>query len=267
MKSPSLLILIAAVSLTSCTGMYKTTQTPDDVYYSPARGADEYVEAKKDNPNRYNASNYESDRSDERWLRMRSRNPYRWSYFDDYDWNLYNGYTYNPYIGYYGSGWNMYFNNFWSWNSYYNPYCRTIVVVNPTLNPGAFRNVRTVSLASYQKNNYSNSPMVKNGKTYYSPTGGGSLTPGSRYNNSNSNSNSGPTLGTSIRKAFTPSSGGYTNGNVYTPADGGTPVRSYTPSSSGTGTSSSGSSSSGGSSSGGSSGGGSVSRPGRGGGL
>ncbi|WP_315821629.1 hypothetical protein [Paraflavitalea speifideaquila] len=47
-----------------------------------------------------------SNSSDDRWLRMRVRDRYRWSAFDDYDWNdyRYNSWamgasTYNPFTG------------------------------------------------------------------------------------------------------------------------------------------------------------------------
>jgi hypothetical protein len=63
---------------------YKSGQTPDDVDYSPEREGAAYVETKPSN-NRYQS--YEYDNADDRWLRMRVRNPYRWNAFDDYDWN------------------------------------------------------------------------------------------------------------------------------------------------------------------------------------
>ena len=255
MKSSVLLLAIAAVALGSCSTVYKTGQTPDDVYYSPARQTEEYVEVKKD---QYRSRGYEYDNPDDRYLRMKVRNPYRWNSFDDYyynDWaytNSYYGYnSFNPFYS-----WNTY----WSWNSYYNPYCRNIVVVNPKSSPTVYSKVRNFSMGSYVNNN--------TGKTSTSKSSG--VRPTSRYNNSNynnSNSNNN-SLGTSIRKVF---SGGNSNsnsgGSYNTSSSNNRPTRTYNPSTNSSSNSSS-SGSTGGSRSGGSSGGssgGGVSRPGRGG--
>lgn len=255
MKSSVLLLVIAAVGLGSCSTVYKTGQTPDDVYYSPARETEEYVEVKKD---QYRSRGYEYDNAEDRYLRMKVRNPYRWNTFDDYyynDWAYTNNYGYNSFNPFYT--WNSY----WSWNSYYNPYCHNIVVVNPKSSPTVYSKVRNFSMGSY----------VNNNTTKTSTTKSSGVRPTSRYNNSNynnSNSNNNNSLGTSIRKVF---SGGNSNsnsgGSYSTSSSNDRPTRTYNPSST---SSSSGSSSSGGSSggskgsSGGSSGGG-VSRPGRGG--
>src|SRR5689334_2935012 len=84
-------IIVAAFS--SCTTAYRTTQTPDDVYFSPAREADSYVQVDKQKDGYYATS------EDDQWLRMRVRNQARWSAFDDYDWNdyRYNSWTYASY--------------------------------------------------------------------------------------------------------------------------------------------------------------------------
>ena len=253
MKSSVLLLAIAAVVFGSCSTVYKTGQTPDDVYYSPARQTEEYVEVKKDE---YRSRGYEYDNPDDRYLRMKVRNPYRWNSFDDY---YYNDWAYNPH-GY--SSYNPFYswNTYWSWNSYYNPYCRNIVVVNPKTSPTVYGKVRNFNMGTYVNNN----PKPANTKTGVRPV--------SRYNNSNynnSNSNNNNSLGTSIRKVF---SGGNSNsnsgGSYSTSSSNDRPTRTYNPSSGSSSSGSSSSGSSGGSKSGGSSGGssgGGVSRPGRGG--
>jgi hypothetical protein len=256
MKSRFLLPVIAIAALSSCSTVYKSGQTPDDVYFSPAREGAEYVDVSNDNYNRRYRS-YEYDNAEDRWLRMRVRNPYRWNAFDDYDWNMYSGWS-NNWNNPYSYSWNSYWNGYWTWNSWYNPYCRNVIVVNPKTNPAAYSKVRNFSLSSYTNNNYGNvNNFNRPAKGLYRSSSAGSN--GSYYNNSNSNS-----LGNSLRKVFSGNNngGGTTNGNVYTPSSGDRPTRSYTPSSS---SSSSGSSSSGSRSSGSSSSGGSVSRPGRGG--
>ena len=107
-------LLSLAFIFTNCTTAYKSGQTPDDVYFSPARPTAEYVTTeKRDDPQyRYN------EPSEDAYLRMMVHNR-RWSTLDD------GYYSYNPYYYsyfnnsfYYSSPWNPY--NYW--NYYYNPY-------------------------------------------------------------------------------------------------------------------------------------------------
>ena len=238
--------IIGIAALSSCASAYRTGQTPDDVYYSPGRPGAAYVntdQQKRDGRGSYSQGRGDYASYDDRWLRMRVGNRYRWSAFDDYDWNDYRynswSYGYNTYSPF---GWNNYWNNYYTWNSWYNPYCRTIIVVNPKTNPTVYTKVRNFSLNSYTNTNYNtaNNRGAK-GMRY-------STNPG--YNNSNS------TLGQSVRKVF--SGGGR---DSYSPSSSSRPDRTYTPSNNNSSNSSSRSGSSGSS---GSSGGG-VSRPTRGG--
>ena len=242
---PLLSLIIVAAVFSSCASVYRSGQTPDDVYYSPARETDAYVRVDSRENNRYYRNNsYNS--YDDRWLRMRVHNRLRWSAFDDYNWNdyRYNTWSYNYYSPYY---WNTYWNSYYSWNSYYNPYCSRIIVVNPKVNPQVYTKVRNFSLSSYTNNQYS----IANNRSAKS---GFRLTPNRNYNNSNS-------FGNTIRKVFSGNSN--SNDSYYNPSSSSSrPSRTYTPPSS---SGSSGSRSSGSSSSGSSSGGG-VSRPTRGGG-
>lgn len=119
MKSIILCFLLALI-VSSCTTAYKSSQTPDDVYYSPERPREEYVriESKKE---KYSYDEYSDE---DRYLRMKARNYRRWSEFDN-DW-----YSYSPYYNRY----NLYnpWNSYTYWNYYYNPYCKNnVVVVNP----------------------------------------------------------------------------------------------------------------------------------------
>lgn len=237
--------IIGIAAFSSCATAYRTGQTPDDVYYSPAREAGAaYVstDQQRDGRGSYSRANdYYS--YDDRWLRMRVSNRYRWSAFDDYDWNdwRYNSWSYSYYNPY---GWNNYWNSYYRWNSWYNPYCSGYIIVNPKTNPTVYTKVRNFSLNSYTNTNYNNSNAVRSAK-------GMRLSPGG-YNNTNRS-----TLGSSIRKVFS----GSGRDSYYNPSSSADrPTRTYTPSSSSS--SSSPSRSSGGS--GGSSGGG-VSRPSRGG--
>jgi hypothetical protein len=112
MKSAIVFSSIVAIALSSCSSVYRTAQTPDDIYYSPGReAADSYVQM--DRPNNKPGS-YRNDvgsdeyySPDDRVLRMRVRNRGMWSAFDDYG---YAGMGYSPlgYGGMYGGYGGMY---------------------------------------------------------------------------------------------------------------------------------------------------------------
>jgi hypothetical protein len=234
MKARILLLAAGIATLTSCTSLYKTGQTPDDVYYSPARpalvtGDDEYVQ--NDGGSGYQSyQEYQDAYRDDRFLRLSIGNPYYLSEYTNYegfDWR-YNAYTY-----YDGSPWNNYF----LWNNYYNPYSYCVVPVGgfshlnyikPVSRPIAFNG------ASYHSASSSLIRLGSNGNYYSTPA-----QQGSRYNNSNSYTPAGSNNSNNNYRN--------SNNNTYTP------TRSYTPSSS--------PSSSGSSGGGGGGGGGGVSRP------
>jgi hypothetical protein len=299
-----------AIFLSSCSTVYRSGQTPDDMYYasSPkvsARSAnDEYVQGNSSrNDGRYDQQSSYSGyddyaNSNDRWLMMRVRNRSRWSAFDDYNnYSPYNdfsyggmggygmGYGYSPGmgfgggyyspfsfglgLGYGGFGYGSYFNNYYNWNSCYNPYYSNVVVINPKVNPAGYTTLRTFNMGGYSNRNYNNSSsrgaVRPNYNGYVSPN-----TSSSRvfYNNntnrqynggnnrrvySNNSYLGGGNNQSSDRpvRTYTPS-----NNRTYTPAP--STNNSYTPRSSGV---SSGGGYSGGSSSG--SGGGNGSRPSR----
>ena len=243
MRHRILLLVVTAAVFGSCTTMYKSGQTPDDVYYSPTRPQDEYVRVEKQEGRQYRGSD---DYYEGRVLRMRLQDRYRWSALDDY--YFHNTYAYNAYGNYYN--WNSPWNSYWAWNNFYNPYCGgipyypgSVIIKNPrtytppsralVFNPNSYN--PATSNSSIGSKSFSNSYNSNNG---------------SRYNNNNRSSNNN-SLGGAVRKIFSNENSG--NGN-YNSNNNSTPSRSYTPSSS-----SSSSSSSSGSS--GSKSGGGVSRP------
>ena len=257
--------ILAVVALSGCS-VYRSGQTPDDVYYSPVHEEDSYVTVDNSNNRRYNGQG-DYYNPDDNYLRMRVRDPYRWSSIDDYsvmnNWQYSPGYYgyyspfsyYNPYSYYSPFSFNAYWSSYYSWNSYYNPYCTGIIVGSPKNNPVVYSRIRN----TYFVNSYSNSGYnTHNGingtmNRYYTP---GNSRSNARYNNSNS-----PSVGSSLRSAFSGSSSNNSRSESYYPSANDRPTRVYTPSSSSS-SYPSGRSSSGGSSGGG---GGSVSRPGRGG--
>lgn len=252
----SLLIASAtALALFSSCSVYREGQTPDDVYYSPGRstGSPAYVEA---NGDRDDGRRVESNRSyngyddyatpEDRWLMMRVRDRYRWSYFDNYyGYSPYSPFAYNGFGGFgyggfgyspgfslslglgYGSygfydplwGFPYYsgFNSPYYWNSYYNPYYPKYFVVNPKTDPGGYSRMRNLNLNSYSNRNYNNNrPANSNNYGRVSPT----------YNNSNNNR----TLGNSFRRMFSNSNNATVpRGNDYRPAQSSRPVREYSP--------------------------------------
>ena len=111
MKTVILLLAVSAAALGSCNTAYKTTQTPDDVYFSPLRPVEERT-ARNDDDQQRDDSYYE-----DRYLRMKVHNYNRWSTLDDwyYDANQYRYTSYNYAFGY--NPWTPYT----YWNSYYNP--------------------------------------------------------------------------------------------------------------------------------------------------
>jgi hypothetical protein len=224
MKRTILLLALSAAVLSSCTTAYKTGQTPDDVYYSPARPQDEYVRTEKRDDRQYQSND---EYYDDRYLRMKVHDRTRWS--DLNDWYYYERYGImgNYYYGTYNNPYN-------SWNYYYNPYCHNnAIAINSkyiSVNNNPIR-PRNFSLNAYTNNNYNNN----NNRVYLKSTSKPA------YNNSNGLSNT-------LKQIFT---GGNNNSNSNSNS---TPTRTYTPS-----TSSSSSSGSSSGSSGSSSGG--VSRP------
>jgi len=235
MKSAILLLFVSAALFTGCTTAYKTGQTPDDVYYSPARPQQEYVRAEKEEDRR---STYSDDYYDDRYLRMKVRNRYRWNDLNDWYYFERYGFGYNYYFGSFNNPYN-------SWNYYYNPYScccygQTIYVnpkstaYTPSVKPRSF------NLAGYTNTNYNNA-NTRSSKSRF-PLNNNS------YNNSN-NRNNGKGLSESIRTILSRN-----NDNT---GGSGNSGRTYNPSNSSSSSSSGSSGSSGGSKSGG------VSRPGR----
>lgn len=238
MKRQILLLAITAAALSSCTTAYRTGQTPDDVYFSPARPQDEYVRVEDDEDEyRYNDDYY-----DDRYLRMKVRNRSQWNYLDDW-------YAYDRYSGFYNSYYGSYYNPYTSWNYYYNPYCyrnNNVIIYYPkqTQTIANVPKPKNFSLASYTNANYNN---ANSGVKMNSFKPGGTINR-PVYNNTNS----GRGFSNTIKQIF---SNNNSSSNNSSNNSSGAPTRTYSPSSSG---------SSGSGSSGSSSGSSGTSRPSRG---
>lgn len=261
-----LLFALALAGFSSC-ATYRTGQTPDDVYYSPAREVNTYATVDRDEDNRlsYNDRNLEDRR-----LRQQIRDP-RLRYYEDYYWDSprygswgwntwnspYNTWGWNNY-NYWGSGygWNNYYghggyyNNYWGYG--YKGYPNYIIIPGGNnlivvAGPGApshsssFRYSSPVQRFSNAGSNFFNGKTNSgNNSRYFNNSNSGGRTGffgGGSNNNSSSNSN-------------------WNTGSSSSSSSSGTGSRSYSGgSSSGSSSSSSSSSSSGSSSSGSSAGG------------
>jgi hypothetical protein len=162
MRHRILLLVVASAAFGGCTTMYKSGQTPDDVYFSPGREVPAYVETKT-NPEESAKQAQNEDYSDS-YLRMKTYDRARWSAFDndymywnDWRWNnqmYYNSFhPYSPYsswgVGFgtgYSSGWSFGMSYNWGmpYYGYYSPFCpgyygAPVIIVNPkTYNPKAY---------------------------------------------------------------------------------------------------------------------------------
>ncbi len=222
MKHLLFLPVIALICLSSCS-VYKNSQTPDDVYYSPP--APDAAVTYNTQPG--NQGDYYSVPVSDQYVQMRVQNPDKWSYFDNYYDEAYGPYSYGSYgstygyssiglgIGFGGFGYcspYTYYNSYYAWNSYYNPYYYgTVIVTNPKVStPVAYTRLRPFNSGSYLNGN-------KGANTRTSS----SFVPYSRPAQSSAS------FGNSLRRFFNSGStgNGTGNGNVHT----------YTPSSFGGG--------------------------------
>src|SRR3954471_3876799 len=127
MKSRILSVFALAILLASCSSAYRQAQTPDDVYYSPAKVKEKtYASAndksQSDNYAHRNNSNYEdyTSSNEDAYLRMKIQDRYRWSALDDYDYWYSPSYAFNNYYGY--NSFNPFLSNSWCLSFYYSPF-------------------------------------------------------------------------------------------------------------------------------------------------
>ncbi|MBN9295676.1 MAG: hypothetical protein J0I41_01640 [Filimonas sp.] len=207
MKSKILPFILIAVILSSCSAVYKSGQTPDDVYYSPARGI----------PDKEDTYTDATTSADNNYLRMKVRDQRRWSALDDYSyWNdsryLYTSNYYNPYLnptigfsnyyGYYNTwGWGLnwgtynpysYLTGWYSpfyWNNWYNP-CYGVVYYK---NPRAYTTTSASAVNAFKNRTYNNS-----NNNYYTPG----------FNKGNNNS-----FGNLVGRVLSTSNTNYSNNN------------------------------------------------------
>lgn len=113
--------LFGSLAFVGCSSVYKTAQTPDDVYFSEGPAAKAYAEKETDKPVEGYSSYWE--KQDDDYLRMKVQDRDKWSAIDDIDY--WQGYNNNMWVNY-----NTGFNN------WYNPYA----MMNPWNRPFGWNN-------------------------------------------------------------------------------------------------------------------------------
>lgn len=111
MKRILLLSVISMGLLSACSTAFKAGQTPDDVYYSPGRDGGS---AKEEVVKKKQAEEYQEhvNIQDDRYLRMKVANRYRWSGIDNYDYWYdsrydFGGYNYQNCYSSWNPRWNL----------------------------------------------------------------------------------------------------------------------------------------------------------------
>lgn len=191
MRSKFLLFVLSVAAFSSCSTAYKTGQTPDDLYYSPVKPAEERKFTQREADRRRLNTDYEITMSirDQRWRNFR----------DEYDFN--------------NSPYNYCYCNCNSFGFYYNPYYYpwAIYTSTPTYRAPVNTTPRMVNLNTY--NGYNS--KVASGKTNSTTT----FSNPSQYNNSNRSSSR---LGNILRQTIEPSSSSPASNNTrtYSPSSG-----------------------------------------------
>ena len=180
MKSFYFITSCFLIACCSCSTSNKTTQTnSDDMYYSNGRSGGTV------NASATQQGDYYTANPNDQYLMMRVQNPALWSTFDNYDYGYagtYYPFGYAPY-GLYGGFspwisfgyWNpyyTYFNGYYAWNSFYNPYFYNpyyggVVVVNnhyPAFN--TYSQLHPFALTRYTSTAIGNANRFKSATTH-----------------------------------------------------------------------------------------------------
>lgn len=193
MKTKIILLALSAAALGSCTTAYKNSQTPDDVYYSPARVYEGETENNREEKKYETVTDYQISMGirDRRWRDFRDEYDYDYSPYN-YTCKRYNyGYYYNPY--------------YYPWAIYTGK-----IAYSKPLNTTP----RMVNLKAYSGYNSQVATDKTNGTGRWS-------NPSSRYNNSNSGSRSRQVLlpgrssssSSNDTRTYSPSSSGSSSGS------------------------------------------------------
>ncbi len=212
MKHALLISVLSIGVLSSCSTAFKAGQTPDDVYYSPGREAAEIVKAEQTQKQQDAAYQEYISSLDDRYLRMKIANRYRWSALDNFDYwydSRYDFGAYNYRNHYYTSvnpyAWNPGWNIGIGYGSYYPGYyggwsssspVYTVVHYNYPVSSGG-GSTSTSNISAFRNkeynnnNNYNTSNPKSGGYTPPNTSSFGSLLKRVFTVNSDNNSSSG----------------------------------------------------------------------------
>lgn len=230
-----IVFISASLLVVSCSTAYKSGQTPDDVYFSPARNNSGYVMVEENDGYRS-----EDVPMGDRYLRMKTFGGSRWRMFDD-DYTYWNNPHWNnrSYFDIYPSiGMNrMLWGNplFYGNTGFFNPfspvyYGQPVVVFNNPKNVTRSTGPRVINLNNYTppKNMYTNPKLgVGSYYRYDAPSNNGS-TPRGGYNpRSNGGSYGSPSRTFSSGSSNSGSSSGSSNSSGSSGSSGSAPVRTF----------------------------------------
>ena len=211
MKLRNILPVVLAIAALSSCSVYRSGQTPDDVYYSPGKKI--YVSDAVDRYESYPSS------SDDAYLRMKVKDHDKWNTIDDYDYWYDSRYYANNYYSPYSSslsigiGYSTFYpyysySAFWynPWHSTYNPYYTVVYYKNPAV---YYKPVSKYNLSTYNNRNYNNYNMPlqhSNRSNMYNNTNGNNAR-STNYNQTN-NSNSSRTYNSGSSSSMSSGGGG-----------------------------------------------------------
>ena len=161
MKTKLLLLAVSVAAFSSCATMYKTGQTPDDVYYSPTRAISA---GQEDNRNEVREEPIKNYSGEDRTIRM-GINDYRYrSFNNDYRYSPYSFYDQHSYYGsnyYNGNYYSSNLNHFYYNDYYYNPYYSSYPVYVTPATHIKNSTPRVTNLNGYTHNyNNTNNPLM-----------------------------------------------------------------------------------------------------------
>jgi hypothetical protein len=183
MTTRILLFALVIAGFSSCT-TYRSGQTPDDVYYSPAREVDAYVQTEKDE----DRTSYNENRLEDQRLRQQIRDQRFRNFDDDIYWNSprYNNNNWNYGLGYnHGiSNWNTWGYNTYTWGSPFICVPGSNIII---LGPGAPKNSTGIRYSPQIQSftGAGNTNSGNTGKGNYNGGNGGSRYFGGASNNTN----------------------------------------------------------------------------------
>lgn len=240
-KSPHmnkiLIVAFAAILMMGCSTVYKSGQTPDDVYFSPAINNNGYVVMEENDE--YRSENVPMN---DRYLRMKSLGRKRWSSFDD-DYGYWNDPRWNT--SSYFNGYSPYTSNGFGYLSFNTPYLNPFnslyygqpyIIYNSNVKAVAYKQkssgARIVNLNNYtpvRVSNYNPKTLTTSGGSNNSYINSGSSMPRGGYNPTNTSSSDGSPSRTFTNSSSGSSSSGSSNSSSSGTSSGSSsaPVRTF----------------------------------------